>query len=662
MSLHRRRGFAACVTAIALLVGLTPLALAGNNDPEAGGSTEARLKILDLELTNVPAVGDVGAALGIASGDATTFDRPFASIALDGLRVGDQRLAAESVTSDDADGSRKVDVPFGAAGVDGALTIAELAASATEDSASSTLGGLGGSLTLDALGLTSNFGGQGIDSDATAKMSTSDVGVDIGPVGLQLGDLLPEELLEALPFSKIVALAGDLDLDVVGALRDARALLRQINDQVDDIQATIDELADAEETLDALISGNSEISALQDEVDAAAADVAAATAALQEEQATLNDLTAQKSALETQLAGCTVGCDVLQAELDALNASIETQEADVAAAQERVATATTELQDAQAALDAAVAAAGGALQEAGEAVDQLQAELENLLDELEDLLAGLPDLDALIQGAIDALQGAPLVSVRRLSLGVDTLADASQGVGNATCSAGGVNVLGTQLGAMSCSALTDEFDELESGIFALLSDLPVAGSLPRPTVGGLSMTETGSTGPNADGRTASAASITALRLGVPSVALDAVVDTLVADLTQQLEDIAGSTPLTPALDELIASVLQQLGSLPTGALLDGLRTVGVEAAVGGVESASEFVPAAGAARGNDPAGETKPDDPEASDPQQRAPLPFTGATHLAAFVALALLAMVAGTGLRLVPQMSGATGSRVRGS
>ncbi|HVM34684.1 MAG TPA: hypothetical protein VM784_05010 [Actinomycetota bacterium] len=662
MSLHRRRGFAACVTAIALLVGLTPLALAGNNEPETGGITDARLKILDLELTNVPVAGDVGAALGIASGDATTFDRPFASIALDGVRVGDQRFAAESVTSDDADASRRVDVPFGAAGVDGTLTIAELAASATKDSASSTLGGLKGSVTFDALGLTSKFGGQGINSNATSKMSTSEVGVDIGPVGLQLGDLLPEELLEALPFSKIVALAGELDLDVVGALRDARALLRQINALVDDIQATIDELADAEEALDALISGNSEIAALQDQVDAAAADVAAATARLQEEQATLNDLKAQKNALEAQLAACTVGCDVLQADLDALNASIDAQEAEVAAAEQQVATATTELQDAQGALDAAIAAAGGALQQAGAAVDQLQAELENLLDELEGLLADLPDLNALIQGAIDALQGAPLVSVRRLSLSVDTLADASQGVGDAACSAGGVSVLGTQLGAMSCSALTDEFDELESGIYALLSDLPVAGSLPQPNVGGLSMSESGSTRPDANGRTASAASITALRLGVPSVALDAVVDGLVADLTQQLEDLTGSTPLSPALDELVASILQELGSLPTGALLEGLRTVGIDAAVGGIQSTSEFLAVPAATREDDPAGTSAGDPNTSSGPQQRAPLPFTGAGHLAAFVALALLAMVAGVGLRLVPQMTGAVRSQVRGS
>lgn len=666
MLLHRRRGLAAFIAAFVLLLGLAPLATAGKDDPKPGGMSSARLEILDVKLTNAPVAGNVRAALGIVSGDATTVEQPFASIALDGVRVGDQNLLGKSVKSNDADNSKKVDVPLTAAGIDGALTIAELAASATEDSATSTLAGLDGELTLGALGLTSDFGGQGIVSRVTPKFSTSSVGVDVGPIALQLGDLLPAELLEALPFSTIVSLAGELKLDVVGRLREVRGLLREINAKIDAVQETAAELGDAKGALDALIAGNPEIAALQAQVDAARAQVVSATATVQQEQATLADLTAQKSALEADLLACLVLCDVLQAELTTLNATIDSQQQTVAAAQSQLATATASLTDAEAALAAAIAAAGDALQAASALVDQLQAELDNLLDTLEGLLGNLPNLDALIQGALDALKGAPLVSIGRLNIGVETVADAERGVGKVACSAQGVKVLGTQLGAMSCSSLQGEFGKLQSGIFGVLGKLPVAGSVPQPTVAGLETTQSGSAGPDDDGRTSSKASITALRLGVPSVELQAVVDTLVADLIRELEGLAASTPLAPALDQVLTTVLEQLDSLPTGDLLRGLRTVGVDAAAGGLSSASEFVPPAEVKGGNqeqeteEGSGPGSTVKPHVTTPQERAALPFTGSGYVLAFTALALLTMVAGATLTLAPTM--ARGPRATGS
>lgn len=636
-TLKKSRAVAGLAVTGIMMVVLAPFAGAEKAAKTVDGTTSSRLNILSLRLTEVPALGSVGADLGLATGDATTLDRPVATISLEGLKVGDQSLGSHSVSSDDGAEPTEVTVPLDAPGINGALTLAVLGASATSDSATSVLRGLEGTLGLGPLGLTTELGGQGITSHVDPSVSESKVGVDIGPIGLQLGDLLPEELLSALPLSVLVDLAGTLDLSIEQLLQDLMDTLDDANATVDEIQATATSLTQAESDLDALIAADPQVNAARQQVAAAAAALDAARASLVQEQQEAAALSDQLATVQQQLAACTVGCAVLQSQVSALTTQLQGAQQDVVTAQTAVTAAESALQSAQGALDTALQTASAAIQAANDLVDRLQAELDTLLSTLETLLGSLPDLDALLQDVLDALRGAPILSIGRLQLGVSAVADASKGTTGVTCSAGGVSILGNQLGGVSCADLRDQFGALSDGIFGALEGLPVIGALPKPSVNGLIIDQDASPQANQNGRTSARASISALSFSIPSVSLGAVVDQVVADLLQQLEDLAASTPLASTLDQVVATVTQQLAALPTGALLAGLKTVGIDASLGGIEANSNLTNAANTAQ---PIPGT---DVEATDePQGRAPLALTGSGQVLLALALALWSIVAG--------------------
>ena len=638
MTKRTTRALAACAITCLFLLAVAPLAGAAKNQ-QKGGTVDARLNVLEVDLTHVPVVVDVGAALGVATGDATTVGDSLASLILNGIRVGDKHIGSHSVSSENNTGPQEVTVPLDGPGIDGSLTIAKIAAAATADTATSTLSGLDGSLELETLGLTAFFGGQGIDNYVDAEVAKSTVGVDVGPIRLQLGDLLPAELLEALPLSVLLDLLRDLDLNIAGLVGEARAVLRQIEAQIDDIQATAEDLADAEADLDSLLGSNPGAQAAQQQVTTATAAVTTATATVSQRQSELDALNAQKAVVEQQLAACAVACGALQAQLTTLTGSVTAKQQEVAAAQAALVAAQSQLQAAQAALDAVLAGASDALKAANALVDQLQGVLNDLLDQLEDLLGNVPNLSQLIEDALDAFE-------RRSPAGDRTPPGRGIGSDRRHRGQGEGSVFGGRRedprkpgGRDPCADLRGRFNELTSGIFDLLSGLPVVGSLPRPTVDGLVTTESGTSAPDDEGRTAAAASITALQVAVPSIELEAVVDKLVADLVAQLTDLAASTPLAGTLDQVIDTVMQQLDDLPTGDLLDGLRTVGIRASAAGVRSTAAFATSDTEILGS-------PDSKQGPET-----LPLTGAGHLLAMLALGFWALIAGAAANLMPTL-----------
>ncbi len=616
------------IAAAVATVAVVPFGKAAESRAAGKGYAATSIKLLTAELSSVPVVGDVGASLGTVTADASTLERPLANILVEAVKAGDKTLGSHRVSSDDSSGgaSEGATFPLNAAGIDGAVSVARLRAEATEDSAKALIEALTGNVKIASVGFGASAGEQGIRSVVDSHESSSRAGVAVGPIEVRLADLLPAELLNALPLNIVLDLAKKLNLPL-GDLSGVFNTLRQVVSTIDDVQAKIDELNEARRQLSNLINDNAPIQAAQDAVDSALAEVAAAEAVVAQTVQDLADLEAQKASLDSQIASlkserdalvaqladcnalgilCTLVGDAITAiqnQIAALNGQIAALENERAGVERQIAAARQALDEAQAALDAARAtlaaaraelqalidgAAGAAIQTLQNLIDQLQAQLTELIDTLEDLLKQLPDIKALLDELLDGIGDASVLSVGKISFEVSAMTDADSGNAAVDCSADGVSVLGQSVGAQSCRELVDALASVSDSIAGVLRKLPVAGgAIPKTTVAGLEVTEAVS-GPDAEGFRSATAGITALHVGIPSVSLKSVVDDVVADALAAVEGITGSSDITTTVEDLLSQVEAQLSALPTGDVLAGLKTVGVDMRVGGLTTTSRF--------------------------------------------------------------------------
>src|SRR5205807_1977621 len=126
----------------------------------------------------------------------------------------------------------------------------------------------------------------------------------------------------------------------------------------------------------------------------------------------------------------------------------------------------------------------------------------------------------------------------------------------------------------------------------------------------------------------SAGSVTLLGTAVVAPTCDA--------LRQQLQSVQG------AVSTQLATLAAQLQALPTGAALGGLRTIGLDASLGGAGAQASFLPSLPS-----PASPAAPSTPSAApDPRPGVEiprsLPRTGGTRTLELVALGLLLLVGG--------------------
>lgn len=422
------------------------------------GSTSTNVDLVEVRLTNVPDLGTLRVNLGVVSSQATTKGTPAASVLLDAVRVGNQIISAHEASSSDGESSKTVDVPIGVAGIDGHLTVADMSAQSTADSASAFLNALSGTVNVGPLGFASQIGDNGITSSVTPESAFSRAGASFGPIELALGDLLPAEVMGALPLSALLDLADQLGIALPINIQDQVQAIRELISVLEDVEAKIAELMAAREDLNALVADNPAVQAAQGVVDqaqavvdAAQAELAAAQAAFDAAQAAFETaqseasaaqqqltaanaqvdslnaqmaaLQAQKADLESQLPTCTIDefCNDLNAQIAAVNAQMAALQPQIDAAQAAASDAAGDAAAADAAVaqaQAAVAAAQAALQDAQAAVDAAQAELASASAALQQAIDGI--VDEVVDQAlalIEQIQG-------ELAALLDTLEDA----------------------------------------------------------------------------------------------------------------------------------------------------------------------------------------------------------------------------------------------
>jgi hypothetical protein len=438
---------AAVLAAVAVAVAV-PAAGAAPAGPTGSGTAATTLTFPSLDLV-LDAAGSTGGALGTLSALADTTGTAYGALALADGRVGQLVQPEQRVDSRDGGARDELGVALPNGPVTGAVQLAGVEVSATATDAVARLSALDGELAAP-LGLSIGLSGSDVVSRVTPTASHSGLSLSSPGLSVELSDVLPADVLAALPLSVVLDLTEALDLpapdellerlrsvtDVAALLEQLRAaeasledLRRQLGDLTDDpaLAAEIDAAEQAvADAAAALSSALSELSATQAgltnaKTDATAAQTAVVSAEteLTAAQTVLATESAELAALEEQLADARAELAYLESltvltpeqtlrllELPGIIAdledAVEQAEENVAAATAAAAASAAALADAEAALAAAEAAVAAleesvALDEG--AVDAARTLLAAAYDALEALLAQLPSSEL-----IDALR------------------------------------------------------------------------------------------------------------------------------------------------------------------------------------------------------------------------------------------------------------------
>jgi hypothetical protein len=389
---------------------------------------------------------------------------------------------------------------------------------------------------------------------ATADLASQALVTDAGALrGLSLDSLEVLDLtalldalgisLADLPIDAAVGLLDGLGLPLPGGLS-AAALLD-----------TIDGL------LDSTTAVRAQVATLQGQIDGLQAQLAPLTSQLSAATALVTSLTSQLSAQQALLAGCgglPLVCDPIQA----LITSLTTQ----------LATATASANSIDAAIDAVQAQ-----------IDSRLAQIDGLLDPIQTLL---DQLLGLVDGILSGLDGAPLVTVRDLVVGVAARADDTVAESDAQVlgSVGDVQVGGLSLGGLDPAALLAQVTALADQVTGTLGGIL---STVDPSLSGLvdiDLLEQATSVTEADGVTEAFASITGLRATITPPDICGLLARLGAQDTIG-SVLGGLGEALPSLPGPVGDVLGDLGSTVTCNAAAAAGGVTASALVGGVASA-----------------------------------------------------------------------------
>lgn len=471
----------------------------------------------------------------------------------------------------------------------------------------SVLGGLLSTGTAAA-----NLGSHALVTDAGAQRSLKidhldvlDLTALLDALGLSLGDL---------PLDAAVGLLDGLGLPLPGGLS-PQALLTTVD-------GLLDQTADV----------RAKVAPLQAQVDALQVQLAPLTSQLSTANALVSSLTSQLTAQQSLLATCgplSVLCAPIQALITSLTGQLDAAKASVAS------------------IDGLI--------------DTLQAQIDGLLAQVDALLdtvrGALDQLLGLVDGIIDGLDGASLLSVDDLVVGLTTRADDTLATSTATVvgSVGDVKVGATSLGALDPGAALGAVTGLAGQITGTLGGLLGAIDPSLANLVDVDLLDQTTSLTEADGATKAVAAITGLRAKVTPPDLCSVLgrlgvqDTLgsvlqglgepLAALPGPVGDLLGGLGSTITCPGAAASSSGTVSAMAVGDLVVGALTqpLTIEAlSLSGTSSYSPVVPASPQA----PATPGAPASPAGPTPT----LPRTGGEAQLALAALGL--GLAGLGTR----------------
>ena len=536
---------------------------------------------------------------------------------------------------------------------------------------------------VNSLGLPMPVGAGSVDAALAAL--TSDLSAAQKLAGqLATARTALATLLAALPGTaaaqqQLTAAQATLSSDLA-ALQSAQqqlaadtATMQQLQTQVTSLAAAVTAAQQQVDTANASVaSWTAQVNSLTSQINSLlgnplnAAQIAALTVQLDDAQTQLTAAQAQLASAESSLASAQAALAPVQTQLTQATAAVNADQALVTSTQQQVATDQAAVTAAQQALDALVGSITNdpAVTDAQALVNQLTTSLTAIVSTLSSDIAALPDLTALRNQLLSALTSAPLVNVGSLGATLSSTADDNGGTGVIACTITGASVLGHSIPAGSCSDLVGHFAAITTAVAGALDQLPLATPA-SPRIGGLAQQATSTTPTATDTTTNGSASVTPLRLSLPSTTLAALADTTVTALgsalthAQQSFSALGLPALTSALSGSLGTLAGTVTALPTGTGLAGLRTLGIDASMVGLSTAAvhNLAPSAlptptptpapggsgsGTVGGGTPGATPSPTTPPGDGPPrvqttQHDPLPFTGGDAAVEFAAALIL-------------------------
>jgi len=414
---------------------------------------------------------------------------------------------------------------------------------------------------VDASGAVSSASGAvhglsllgGLLSAGSASMSLGSTALvtDAGSVrGMELDSLTVLDLTSLL--SALGLSLSDLPIDVAVGLLDQLGLPLPGNLSADALLSQIDGVLSQTSVVRDQVTG------LQGQIDVLDGQLAPLTAQLSAATALVSALTAQLGVQQALLDACVlpIVCDPIQA----LVTSLTTQ----------------------------LAAATSSVASLSAAISAVQAQIDGLLAQIQALLASIGGaLDQLlgdITGVLDGLDGAALLVVQDLVVGITARADDSLGssVASVVGSVGDVRVGGVSLGGLDVSATAAQLSALAAQATSTLSGLLATID---PGLAGLvqvDLLDRATSVAEQDGVTTASAAITGLRATITPPDVCAVLSrlgsvqntlgTVLAGLGDPVASLRG--PVGDLLGTLGSTVTCNLaqGALASTTLVDGVAT------------------------------------------------------------------------------------------
>src|SRR3954470_17294686 len=635
------------LVSIGLVGGLVAIAAGASGAPTPTPQTGTSSTGLSLPQVTVidPSGVSRTVTLGTISAAATTAGAALARIGLAGAQVAGTALPDWSVDNNSSVQSGDHGVPVTSPLINGGLNLAGYGVSASATDAASTLSALTGGLATGPLNSQLDLGQHGITSTVAPTTSLSELQLSSVGGAIRLGDVLPSDILNALPLSELVSLAQSLGLSVPPAVTTALTQLTNLNTTLSQLTSTATDLSAARTQLATLLAAlpgtqaaQQAVTTAQTQLTSALNSLAAAQQQLAQDQATLDALQQQKAAADAAVTAAQAAVSSAQAQVNSLlalvaanplslllkqqltaaQAALTQATANLAAAQATAAsllqqvnaaqtqvagdttvvTTATQLASAaqstydaaQAALDslaAAVAAGNQAVADAQALVTSLTTTLNTLLGNVTSAAGALPNVQTLLTTLQSLMGNVPLADLGRVVLDVKSVANDSGGTGTVTCDVTGLAVGGQATASGPCDQVAASFTSAVSALHALLTKLPTA-AVPTPVLDGLQPSHNNSTTSGSDPTSTADAGITALHLGVPQVSLHAVTDAVQATLASTLSNLStllpnlGLADVTGTLTGTLNDLQGVVASLPDGSALAGLRTLGLDVSLAGI--------------------------------------------------------------------------------
>lgn len=649
-----------------------PLGASSSNTTPVGSTAKTLVSLPSLSIVN-PVLPGLAATLGTLEADATSVPKLLAGLSLQNISALGKAVPGQDITSAGGSKTGNLTVPVtpGGGPVNGTLSLGNYAVKAAGGTATATVAALTGGLQASPVSLATTLGQHGLGSAITPSQASSNLGVGTPGLALTLGDLLPTNVLNALPLGTVLNLVSSLKLPLSSGLLSQVTQLNSLSSVLDQLTSALGQLSSAQGTLTGLLNGVLGSTPLPS-------------------GGTLGGLQSTVTGLlntVTSLLGSAPATSGVPSSVQGPLSSLTTSQGTLLQTVSSIVTS-----DPTSPLAAPL-----------DLVQSLTGTVQGLLGQLTNLIPSLPNLSNLLNSLLGQLKGAPLLNLGQVSFDLTSLANGTHGQAGLSCSLGSASLLGTSLlgssGGSSCNQLTSLLGTVSSTLSGVLGNLPVVGNLVNNvvSVSGLKTTMSASSKPDASGTTTATSAITPLQLGITPLGLLGNLDPLLSNLLGGINQLLGATgssgvtglpgvsgllstlsathasqastaaatgttlptlgplssllgilgtnglPSLSGLTSLLSGLVGQLVALPSGGLLKGLSTLGVKASLIGASTEATFRPGTAAVV---PGAAAQPgSNPPAQGPVSKATparsLPFTGA-ETAGIVALGMLTLAAG--------------------